>query len=184
MTSVLRQTANPSYLPQPQACCVITYTDALGATAPVPFFFDKKESALDIAFVNGFNSSTEVDGDDQDKYFRGSVYNGGANLVLKLGPNFISWCQNSLDADVGSVKLVEKPIVVKANVVAVDREPNSDVALTSESSVPISYEDASGPAESDYYSTVLFKKAMVISYRRSGTTYYRGFLTQFGEGNT
>jgi hypothetical protein len=184
MTSVLRQTAAPSYLPNPQACCVITYEDSDGNDAPVPFFFDKANSALDIAFVNGFNASTSVDGDDQDRYFRGNVMNGGANLVLNLGPNFIAWCENYLGADAGSVVLKENPIVVKANLLAVDREPNNDVALTGETETPISYENAAGSSDNDYYATVLFKKAMVITYRRSGRLYYRGFLTMFGEGNT
>lgn len=129
-------------------------------------------------FVDGFTNSTSLSNDPM--FFRGQQF-GGINLVMGLGPSFIEWCENSLTADAGSVVLVEKPIVVSANLVAPDQDPNS--GETEEQTYPISFESAAGSSEGQYCKTLVFMKPMVISYTRSGTQYYR-WISQNFEGNT
>jgi hypothetical protein len=115
-------------------------------------------------------------------FFRGQQF-GGINLVMGLGPNFIDWCENngSIDADTGTVTLVEKPIVVSANMIAPNQSPNN--GESEESQYPISFESAAGSSEGQYLKTLVFMKPMVITYLRSGTRYYRWFSNNF-EGNT
>jgi hypothetical protein len=86
-------------------------------------------------------------------------------------------------ADPGSVTIYEKPIIVPANVVQVNQSPNSEEALSDESDTPISYEIANGSLSNDYYATYLFQKPLVLRYTVNGTSKWRAFLTQFGEGN-
>jgi hypothetical protein len=105
------------------------------------------------------------------------------HLVQGLGANFINWCENnsSFDADEGTVELYENPIVVNANMVAPNQNPND--GETQESDYAVSFERAAGSAEGQYCKTLVFMRPMVITYLRSGTRYYRWFYQNF-EGNT
>lgn len=179
MTSVLRKTTGAQYLPHPEPVCLIAYDD----DQPVPFFYDRRNAALDVAFVNGFTESTTVDGDDQDLWVRANLINGHY-LVTKLGVNFMKWYETAYDADAGSVKVYEPGVIVNANVVVPYFQPNNNSSFSDETTEPISYESAAGTVESNYLATVLFKKALVITYTKGGTRYYRGFATLFSEGNT
>ena len=119
-------------------------------------------------------------------FFRGQNF-GGISLVQSLGPNFVAWCESSLTADAGTVELYEAPIVVSANMVAPNMNPNN--GESSESTNPISFESAAGTVAGQYCKTLVFMKPMVISYKRTDvetdtqTQYYRWFYQNF-EGNS
>jgi len=178
---VSRFLASAKYLPNPEPVCLIAYTDGQGKKQAVPFYFDKTNQSLDVSFVNGFTNSTSVDGDYEDMYVRANIDNG-INLVNKLGNNFILWYETTYGADSGTVKIYESGVVIKANVVASNLDQTNQT-FTEESNAPISFDSAAGTPESNYLATVLFKKALVITYKKSGVTKYRGFLTLFGQSN-
>jgi hypothetical protein len=96
----------------------------------------------------------------------------------------MKWYETAYGADAGSVKVYESGVIVNANVVVPYFQPNDNSSFSDEMTEPISYESAAGTVESNYLATVLFKKALVITYTKSSTRYYRGFATLFSEGNT
>jgi hypothetical protein len=178
MSSVLRNTQSARSLPAAPGFVAAYFNNSDGFEQPFPWRFNKRTGFLDLEFVDGFTNSTSLS--DSDMFFRGQQF-GGINLVMGLGPSFIEWCENSLTADAGTVELVEKPIVVSANLVAANQNPNN--GETQEESYPISFESAAGSSEGQYCKTLVFMKPMVISYTRGGTKYYRWFSQNF-EGNT
>jgi hypothetical protein len=179
MSSILSNTASAAYLPHPEPVCLITFS----SRKPIPFFFDKKTDALDVAFVNGFTESSSISGTNEDYWTRANLQNG-TQLVTKVGANFKTWYETAYNADAGSISVYEPGIVVKANIVVPYFEPDSNSSFSSERTQPISYESAAGNEESDYLATLLFKKPLVITYTKSGIRYYRGFATLWAEGNT
>ena len=179
MSSAVRVTASAKYLPHPEPVCIISFD----SDKPVPFFYDKSQKALDVRFVNGFTASTTVDGDDADVWTRCHVENGH-HLVTKVGTNFKTWYETAYEADAGTVEVHEPGVVVKANIVLPYFNPNDNSSFSDERTAPISYESAAGTVADDYLATVLFKKGLVITYKKSGTRYYRGFATLWSEGNT
>ena len=181
MTSVIRSFALGRSLPATAQFVMANFTNSSGYDQPFPWRFNNRTEAIDLDFVDGFTVSTSLN--DDDMFFRGQNF-GGISLVQRLGPNFVAWCEDgsgAISADVGTVKLYEAPIVVNANMVAPGMTPN--IAASQESTDPISFESAAGSAEGQYCKTLIFMKPMVISYKRSGTQYYRWFNQNF-EGNT
>jgi hypothetical protein len=182
MTSLYSSYSLGSTLPNPAEFVMATYTSPQGYQAPFPWRFTKQTQALDLEFTNGFTASTNLN--ENSRYFRGQQFRALHN-VLRLGPNFIAWCESGMSddgpADAGSVELVEKPIVSYANVVAPTRNPDNNA--TESSTTPFSFEDGAGPENSGYLKTMVFLKPLVIKYTNSGTTYYRYFTNNF-EGNT
>lgn len=181
MTSVIRTTRLGTSLPDPANVVVLVWDNGTYDDVPVPFVFNRRDSSLDIDFSSGFTATTNVSTNDS-KFFRGQSF-GAINLVERLGKNFIAWCEGELSADVGSVRIYEKPIVVQANVVEINQDPNSVTTMSGASTIPITYEQAAGSLTDGFYTTQLFKKPLVITYTIGGTRYYRSFLSQF-EGNT
>lgn len=181
MTSLLSSYKLGNTLPNPTGCVVLTYTSG-GNEVPVPFTFDRRVSILDMSFASDFASDTTVD-TNTTKFFRGQTF-GTLYTINGIGPNFIAWLEDEGGADAGSVQIHEKPIIVPANVVQVNVEPNNYGSMET-SSTPISFETASGGPSTDYYATYLFKKPLVVKYTTGGgtATEYRAFLTQF-ESNT
>jgi len=131
---------------------------------------------LDFVFSNGFNVTADLNR-TTTFYVKGSN-NSAIRSVDKLGPNFISWLETNEGVDVGTVTIYEKPIVFRANILLSGREPNNDYAMF-ETTVPISFEQSAGNDSNKYFTTFLFKKPMVLKYKKSGITYYRTFTTQF-----
>ena len=180
MTSLYSSYSLGATLPNPAEFILCTYNSPNGYQAPFPWRFNKQTQALDLEFVNGFTASTNLS--ENERYFRGQQFRALHN-VLRLGPNFIAWCESGMSAaaDVGSVELVEKPIVCYANMVCPQENPNS--SATDTSTVPISFEEGAGPENSSYLKTMIFLKPLVIKYTVSGTTTYRYFTNNF-EGNS
>ena len=178
MTSIIRQSGTLRSLPYSPGFIAAYFTTTDGYSAPFPWRFNKRNSHIDLDYVDGFTSSTSLS--DTDMFFRGQTF-GGVNIVMGLGPKFIEWCEDSLTADAGTVQLVEMPIVVSANMVAPRQDPNS--AESQEQTYPISFESAAGTSTGQYLKTLVFMKPMVIKYTRSGTEYYRWFGQNF-EGNS
>lgn len=176
--SVHRNYALGSRLPHPGQFVACTYVSPSGYDAPFPWRFNKQTQAIDLEFVNGFDASTSLN--DQPMFFRGQTLRALHN-VLALGPNFVQWMETSEGADVGSVEMVERPILCDANAVAPQQNPNS--GATNSSTDPISFEESAGPLVSDYLKTMVFMKPLVIRYRVGGTVNYRFFSNNF-EGNT
>jgi len=110
-------------------------------------------------------------------YVRGSN-NVAIRYVDKIGPNFKAWMETNEGVDVGSISVFEKPVVFRANLLLPNREPNNDHAMF-ESTGPLSFEQSPGTAANNYFTTFLFKKPLVLKYKKSGVTYYRTFTTQF-----
>lgn len=167
-------------LPSAPGFVAAYFNNDAGYSQPFPWRFNKLTQQIDLDFVDGFSNTTSLS--DDEMFFRGQQF-GGLHLVMGLGPKFIEWCENngSINADADSVELYEKPIVVNANLVAPDQNPNN--AETGESTNPISFEKAAGSVAGQYCKTLVFMKPMVITYTRSGTRYYRWFYQNF-EGNT
>jgi hypothetical protein len=178
MTSVTRNMQTTRSLPTAPGFVAAYFNNSDGFSQPFPWRFNKRTGFLDLEFVDGFTNSTSLS--DDDMFFRGQQF-GGVNLVMGLGSSFIDWCVNSLSADPGTVELVEKPIVVSANLIAPNQSPNN--AESQEQSYPISFESAAGSSEGQYCKTLVFMKPLVISYMRGGTKYWRWIFQNF-EGNT
>jgi len=177
MTSVIRQFSNNSRLPDPFPAVALIYGDYQA----VPLTYDKLTGVLDFDFSSGFSASTDIHTNDSI-YFRGCSLNA-ILPVSDIGPNMVAWLEGGeVGADSGSVKVVEKPIVVRANQVALGRDPNSDDVME-ESDVPFDFDKASGTVTSSYNATYLFKKPLVVEYTVASVKKYRMFNTQF-EGNT
>jgi hypothetical protein len=178
MTSIARSYFSGRTLPAAPGFVVNYFTNSDGTDQPFPWRYNKQNQTIDLEFVDGFTNSTSES--DTDMFFRGQQF-GASKLVLGLGANFIDWCENSLGADVGTVKLIEKPIVVTANAIANNQGPNS--GGSNSSTEPISFENSFGSLAGKYSKTLVFMKPMVITYEVSGTLYYRWFSNNF-EGNT
>lgn len=176
--SVLRSYALGSRLPQPAEFVMCTYSGPNGYNPPFPWRFNKQTQAIDLEFMNGFNASTSLN--ERPVYVRGQSFRVAHN-VMGLGPNFIAWMENSGNADVGSVVMMEHPILCDANMVCPREDP--DDGATGTSSEPISFESSAGPLVSDYLKTMIFLKPLVVRYTQEGTTQYRYFTNNF-EGNT
>jgi hypothetical protein len=180
MTSIHRTYSLGSRLPHPASYVINTYSSPDDYQAPFPWRFNKQTQAIDLEFINGFNASTGMS--DNPKFFRGHSLRAAHN-VLALGPNFVAWMENSQGADVGSVVMLERPILCDANVVAPLESPDDGSTNNDTSTVLISFESSAGPLVSDYLKTMIFLKPLVIRYSVEGTTLYRYFTNNF-EGNT
>lgn len=180
MTSIIRNNISTRSLPSAPGFIAAYFTNDAGYSQPFPWRYNKRTQTLDLDFVDGFTNTTSLS--DDEMFFRGQQF-GGINLVMGLGPNFIDWCENTGDisADAGTVELYEKPIVVSANMIAPNQNPNN--AETQEQDYPINFESAAGTAAGGYLKTLVFMKPMVITYLRGGTRYYRWFSQNF-EGNS
>ena len=152
-----------------------TYGDA---QKPIPYTYNKHTNELDFDFSGDFTSSTSVNNSDT-MYARASTFNANRN-ILSIGPNIIAWMENQGGADIGSVRVQEYPIMVRANVLALGEEPNS-VQGTDTFNYPISFEKSAGEPVNNYVSTFLYKKPLVLRYTTGGgsSTEYRVFATQW-----
>ncbi len=169
-----RVRAGARFLPLPESVYLLTYN-----STAVPFYYDKRNSALDVRFVNSFTDSTTVSSSTA-LWVRANLENGHF-LVNNLGSNFKTWYETAYGADSGSVSVYQPGVVVKANVFVNNDEDDNNV-FSSETSTPFSYETPEGTETNDYLATVLFKKGLVITYTKTGTRYYRGFTTIWSEG--
>jgi hypothetical protein len=170
MSSVVRTVSSNVLLPQPASVVTISYNGL-----PIQFSHDRN-GTLDFVFSNGFNVNADINR-STTMYIRGSN-NAAIRFVDKIGPNFISWLETNEGVDVGSVTICENPIVFRANLLLSRREPNNDQAMF-ESTNELSFEQSPGDDANEYFSTFLFKKPLVLKYKKSGITYYRAFTTQF-----
>ena len=181
MTSVIRSSGIGRSLPASAGFIPAYFTNTDGYSQPFPWRYNRRTQAIDLDFVDGFTVSTNIS--DDEMFFRGQNF-GAVKLVQSLGANFIAWCEDgsgSITADVGTVELHEAPIVVNANMVAPNMNPNN--AETQESTEPIRFESAAGTVAGKFCKTLVFMKPMVITFTRSGTRYYRWFNQNF-EGNS
>ena len=178
MTSIIRSGSLGRSLPAAAGFIPAYFSNSDGYDQPFPWRYNRRTQAIDLDFVDGFTASTGMS--DTDLFFRGQNF-GAVKLVQSLGPNFIAWCEDSLSADAGTVTLYEAPIVVSANMVAPNMNPNNGESQTS--SDPISFESAAGTVAGQYCKTLVFMKPMVITYTTGGTRTYRWFNQNF-EGNS
>ena len=177
MSSIIRQFANNTRLPYPSPAVILSYDN----DKVVPFTYNKSNGVLDFDFSTGFTVSTGIN-TNNTLYIQGASFNAIHN-VTDIGPNIVAWCEGTeVTADVGSVKILEKPIVVRTNQIAVTRDPNNDDTME-ESDTPFDFENASGTVATSYNATYVFKKPLVITYTIEDVRKYRMFNTQF-EGNT
>lgn len=181
MTSVTRFKISGQALPKPMNVIHLTYSSG-GNSAPIPLTFNKRGNILDLDFSGDFNASTSVNTNDVF-YVQGSTFTA-LHMVMELGPNFIAWAETQLNATPGSVVMTSKPVVVRANALQNNLDPNSVNSWETGITTPVNFELAAGsPAFNDYYSTYLFKTPLVLQYDNAGTTNYAIMNTQF-EGNT
>ena len=188
MTSVMRFKISGEALPKPNNVVTPTYSSG-GNDLAVPFTFNKRGGVLDLDFSGDFSASTDINSGNPI-YVQGSTFTA-LRVVNSLGPNFIAWCENGANhlagdaADAGSVVLYSKPVVVRANQLQINLDPDADIdAFGAGFTTPVNFELAAGSAATnDYYSTYLFRTPLVIQYKVSGETKYAAFNTQF-EGNT
>jgi hypothetical protein len=152
---------------------VLTYGD----NQVVPFTLNKSSGVLDFDFSGSFSATTTID-TNQTAYVQGASFSA-LHIVNDIGPNIVAWCEQEANADSGSVEIVEKPIVVRSNQIAVGREPNSDNTME-ESDVAFDFENASGSVSNNFNATYLFKKPLVVTYTVNGVRKYRMFNTQNG----
>jgi hypothetical protein len=178
MTSCVRSSVVARSLPGAPGFVCAYFNNTNGVTQPFPWRFNKRTQEIDLDYVDGFTVNTSLS--DDSLFFRGQQF-GALHLVQGLGSKFITWCETEFETESGTVQLHERPIVVNANMVAPNQDPNNGDSGESES--PISFESAAGSAEGQYFKTLVFMKPLVIKYVRSGTTYYRWFSNNF-EGNT
>ena len=181
MTSVLRTVAENRRLPAPSNVIALLY-DAGNEDGyqVVPMTFNKATGVLDFDFSGSFSASTDIQ-DNDTAFVQGASF-AALHLVNDIGPNIVAWCETNAEADSGSVRIVEKPIVVRANQLLLDKDPNS-IGSMEESDTPYDFENASGSAANTFNVTYLFKKPLVVTYTKSSIRKYRIFTTQF-EGNT
>lgn len=181
MTSITRFKISGQALPKPMNVVHLTYTSG-GNDAPIPLTFNKRGNVLDLDFSGDFNASTSVNTNNVF-YVQGSTFTA-LHMVMELGPNFIAWAENDLGATPGSIVMTSKPVVVRANALQTNLDPNSVNSWDTGITTPVNFELAAGsPAFNDYYSTYLFKTPLVLQYDNAGTTNYAVMNTQF-EGNT
>ena len=169
MSSVVRTVSSNVVLPLPGNVITISYNGK-----PIEFSHDRN-GKLDFVFSNGFNVNADLNR-TTTFYVKGSN-NSAIRSVDKLGPNIISWLETNEGVDVGTVTIYEKPIVFRANLLLPGREPNNDHSMF-ESTDQISFEQSPGNEANNYFKTFLFKKPMVLKYKKSGITYYRSIATQ------
>lgn len=172
MSSVGRQRASNSQLPIPFGAVVLTY----GNNVVVPFTLNRVYGILDFDFSGNFSASSTIS-TNMTTYIRGASFNALHN-VNNIGPNIIAWCESQADADIGTVKIHEKPVVVRVNQIAVGRNPNTDNTMA-ESNTPFDFEKAGGSDTNNFNVTYLFKKPLVVTYTVNSVTKYRMFNTQF-----
>lgn len=172
MSSVVRELANNTRLPNPFGVVTFTY----GSNIIVPLTYNKSTGVLDFDFSGGFSASTSIS-NRQTAFVQGASFSA-IHLVNDIGPNIAAWCESEANADSGSVKILEKPIVVRTNQIAVGREPNYSSAME-ESDTPYDFENVSGSALTNFNATFLFKKPLVVTYTVGGLRKYRMFNTQF-----
>ena len=179
MTSVLRSVCSNSSL-DTLSVVMLTYpldpqnlSDSI--YLPVPFTYNKQNGVLDFIFNSVFSSSTDIE-NGETVYLRPNSL-GAIHKVNGIGPNMVAWLEDNVGVDQGSVSVTELPVVVRVNAINVAFQPNNDNAMK-ESTTEISFEKASGTNAEHYYSTYLFKKPLVVKYKKNGTTYYRMFTTQ------
>ena len=182
MSSVLARHPPNGRLPNPASLVINTYTDPSGNAVPLPWRYDKRTSAIDFDFVNGFAANTSISTNDAH-YFQGQLF-GAYKLALRLGANFIQWCETSgsLGADAGSVVLVEQPIVAYGNVVGINQTPNSGTFQSGLTENP-ELTTPTGPISSQYLKTLIFQKPLTVRYTVAGVINYAFFANNF-EGNT
>ena len=177
MSSVTRNFKTNTRLAYPSAVVALTYDD----NNVVPFTFNKSNGVLDFDFSGSCSVSTIISADNT-AYVQGASFSA-IHMVNDIGPNIVAWCEGPrVGADVGTVKILEKPIVVRTNQIAVGRTPNSDNTMT-ESDTPFDFDNASGSAANNFNATYLFRKPMVVTYTIASVRKFRMFNTQF-EGNT
>lgn len=182
MSSVLSGYRGRSDVPIPNGAVVVSFLDANDISIAVPFTFNN--GILDMDFSSGFSSNKSIDTDNV--YFRYSI--NALHLVTGIGPNFIAWMEDAGNADAGSVSIYENAIVIRANGIQPftdDNTLNPNVEdVTGTSSTPYNFTNSAGSvANNNYYSTYLFKKALVLQYTVSGATQYRFFNSHIGEMN-
>jgi len=183
MTSVISTYPPRSRLPDPARCVMLTYITPDGYSAPFPWRFNKQTQAIDLEFINGFDTS--IGPSERAMFIRGHSLHASHN-VLRLGANFITWMETydltgNGAADIGSVVMTENPIVLSANALSPIQSPNA--GMTNSSTVPISFESSAGTLASSYLKTLIFLKPLVIRYTVAGDTQYRYFTNNF-EGDT
>lgn len=175
MSSASRVISGNVRLPGPFSASVLTYDN----NQVVPFTFNKVNGVIDFDFSGTFNANTTID-INQTAYIQGASF-GALHVVNDIGPNIVAWCQTKAGANAGSVKIYEKPLIVRTNQISVGRAPNNDSTMA-ESDRPFDFDTATGNSANNFNATYLFKKPLVVTYTVSGTTKYRMFNTQF-EGN-
>ena len=178
---MLRTRIDNRTLPHPSTAVVLMYEYEGVPKQIVPFTYDRQTGVLDFDFSGSFNETGTIRSNDT-AYVQGASF-GAVHLVNDIGPNIVAWLENN-GADTGSVRIHEKPIVVRTNQIAIGREPNDDQTFA-ESSTPFAFDDVSGSISNNWNATYLFRKPLVVTYTKTteGTSrYYRMFNTQF-EGN-
>jgi hypothetical protein len=188
MSSVTRFKISGQALPKPANVITPTYTVGDNYLA-VPFTFNKQGGVLDFDFSGGFTAATDINRTNTI-FIQGSTFTA-LRMVNSLGSNFVAWCENAANhldeqaADAGSVVLYSRPVVVRANQLAINLQPDENVeAFGAGFTTPINFELAAGSlSTNDYYTTYLFRTPLVIQYTVSGATKYAVFTTQF-EGNS
>jgi hypothetical protein len=184
MTSVTRFKISGQALPKPNGVITPTYTVG-GNDLAVPFTFNKQGGVLDFDFSGGFTAATEINPTDT-VFIQGTTFTA-LRMVNSLGPNFVAWCEDGANhlggqaADAGSVVLYSRPIVVRANQLQINLQPDENVeAFGAGFTTPINFELAAGSQlTNDYYTTYLFRTPLVIQYTVSGVTKYAVFNTQY-----
>lgn len=168
-------------LPKPMSVVHPTYLSS-GNEVPIPLTFNKRGNVLDLDFSGGFTSTTSINS-NTTIFVQGSTFSA-LHMVMALGPNFIVWAENRLSATPGSLIMYKNPVIVRANALQINLEPNSVNSWDTGILTPVDFELAAGsPTLNDYYSTYLFKTPLVLQYESGGTTRYAIMNTQF-EGNT
>jgi hypothetical protein len=193
MTSITRFKISGQALPKPGGVITPTFSSGSNDLA-VPFTFNKQGGVLDFNFSGGFTAATSIQR-TETVFVQGSTFTA-LSMVNSVGPNFIAWCENGANnlldgsgnpaaADAGSVVLYNKPIIVRANQLEINLQPDNNVeSFNSGFTTPINFELAAGSQTiNNYYTTFLFRTPMVIEYKVSGITLYAVFNTQF-EGNS
>jgi len=174
MSSITSEFSNNNCLPYPSAAIALTYDIEEGIHKVVPFTYNKLTGVFDFDFSGSFSPSTSVI-HDNTVYLNGSSF-GGIYLVNDIGPNIVAWCENTANADVGTVRILEKPIVIHTNQIAVEPDANNDQAMV-ESDTPFDLEN--GTSANNSNTTYLFKKPLIVTYTVGGARKYRMFNTHY-----
>jgi len=180
MSSVSRKFSNNNLLPYPSEVVALSYSNN-GVNTVVPLTYNKLNGVLDFDFSGSFSASTNING-VTTAYVTGASF-GAIHLVSDIGPNIVAWCENQEYVDAGTVRIVEKPIVVRVNQIAVGKKPHLLRGMDT-SSTPFDFENISGTSANNFNATYLFKKPLVVTYTKTSegvtTREYRIFNTQYG----